>query len=496
MRRFAIVCVVCATASLSFAQAPPYDQQTDEPEEGPAGPPQDLEIAPEPDQYSDTDPSALSDFRTPLAPYGNWIDDPTYGTVWIPHRTVVGDAFVPYQTAGHWAMDGANYVWMSDYAWGWLPFHYGRWVFIDGTGWAWIPGRAYAPSWVDWSVGDDYDYVGWYPTPPDFIWWGGVAVGLAVIPAVDFFYCPTPFLFDANVHRHVVVGDQARQIHLHARTLPAVATMRRGAFERGYVRGPAVSRLGSIRVVQAHPDQRQLALAQRYSTPATAKAAGAAPPSAHRVKVPVTRARQTPPYTTTPRETAPPTTPTEPPRATAPQEPTPHTPPPPDMRPRNPPREPPRMTAPRSTPTPETRAPTIEPRSTPVEVPHAPEHTTAPTPPPMPPDKTPLPEHTSSPLPSAPPPVHSEPPMHSAPPPTPSEPPVHSAPPPPPSAPPVHSAPPMPAPPPSPPMHRAPASEAPPPSAPDPTPPSSPSTPAPSSSEPGSFDSAAGIART
>src|SRR5690242_8995767 len=117
MRRIVMACVICATAT--FARAQPA--------------PEDVEVPAQPDQYSDTDPSALSDFRAPLAPYGSWVDDPTYGTVWIPHRTVVGDDFVPYQTAGHWAMDGANYVWLSDYSWGWLPFHYGRWVFIDGT---------------------------------------------------------------------------------------------------------------------------------------------------------------------------------------------------------------------------------------------------------------------------------------------------------------------------------------------------------------------------
>ena len=38
------------------------------------------------DQYSDTDPSALTDFRSTLEPYGQWTDDPTYGTVWSPPR--------------------------------------------------------------------------------------------------------------------------------------------------------------------------------------------------------------------------------------------------------------------------------------------------------------------------------------------------------------------------------------------------------------------------
>src|SRR4051812_8767128 len=107
------------------------------------------------DAYADTDPSALSDFREPLAPYGSWTDDGTYGTVWMPDATVVGADFAPYQSAGHWALDdNEDWIWQSDYDWGYVPFHYGRWVWIGGRGWAWIPGRVYAPSWVTWRIGE------------------------------------------------------------------------------------------------------------------------------------------------------------------------------------------------------------------------------------------------------------------------------------------------------------------------------------------------------
>ena len=44
------------------------------------------------DTYEDTDPSALTDFHTALASHGTWVEDPTYGTVWVPssmHDSVV-----------------------------------------------------------------------------------------------------------------------------------------------------------------------------------------------------------------------------------------------------------------------------------------------------------------------------------------------------------------------------------------------------------------------
>ena len=95
------------------------------------------------DSYDDNDPSALSDFRPVLQPYGTWVDDPTYGTVWVPSPDTVGPDFQPYVSSGHWAYDN-DYVWVSDYPWGWAPFHYGRWVTVEGRGWSWIASGAAA----------------------------------------------------------------------------------------------------------------------------------------------------------------------------------------------------------------------------------------------------------------------------------------------------------------------------------------------------------------
>ncbi len=89
-------------------------------------------VAVEGDEYSvDTDPSALTDFREPLEDYGTWSDDTTYGTVWYPDATVVGTDFAPYQTSGHWELDqNDDWMWVSDYDWGYIPFHYGRLCFV------------------------------------------------------------------------------------------------------------------------------------------------------------------------------------------------------------------------------------------------------------------------------------------------------------------------------------------------------------------------------
>lgn len=37
------------------------------------------------DSYADTDPSALTEFRPALDGHGQWVNDPTYGTIWVPN---------------------------------------------------------------------------------------------------------------------------------------------------------------------------------------------------------------------------------------------------------------------------------------------------------------------------------------------------------------------------------------------------------------------------
>src|SRR5690606_41688585 len=89
-------------------------------------------------------------FYDELSPYGQWINDPQYGYIWLPD--VRGD-FRPYATNGHWINTEYGNTWYSDYDWGWAPFHYGNWVFNNNYGWAWVPGYEWGPAWVSWRQG-------------------------------------------------------------------------------------------------------------------------------------------------------------------------------------------------------------------------------------------------------------------------------------------------------------------------------------------------------
>ncbi len=100
-------------------------------------------------------------FYDQLSPYGNWINYPGYGYVWMPNA---GPDFRPYSTNGNWIYTDAGWTWASNYSWGWAPFHYGRWFYEDGYGWMWMPGNEWAPAWVSWRGSGDY--YGWAPIGP------------------------------------------------------------------------------------------------------------------------------------------------------------------------------------------------------------------------------------------------------------------------------------------------------------------------------------------
>jgi hypothetical protein len=192
-------------------------------------------IGVDPDGYDDSDPSALTDFRPALAPYGTWANDATYGAVWTPSAESAGSGFAPYVSAGHWAYDD-DWIWVSDYPWGWAPFHYGRWVLIAGRGWSWIPGRAYRGAWVTWAVDDAYAYLGWAPLAPEFVWKDGAAVAWHGATAPAFVDCPRAAVFSPAVGAKVVVGQAAIAARMH----PYVGVTAQGRA----VGGPPPARLG------------------------------------------------------------------------------------------------------------------------------------------------------------------------------------------------------------------------------------------------------------
>lgn len=268
-----------------------------------ASPDGEIAVGAESNEYADTDPSALTEFKPALDGHGAWVDDSTYGTVWVPAESEVGTDFVPYTTAGHWTYaEDTSHVWVSDYSWGWAPFHYGRWVHVSRHGWAWIPGRTYSGAWVVWRTGSGYDYVGWSPAGPDWYWYNGYAVGWTFGYSPYYSYCHHDYLYSPRLGGYVVRGSDPRAREYEARTRPYVPASPTvggngrvaanpsvgggGAGAAGRIAasprvGPRPAELGirADRVVPPPSDNAGLLRAHALATPATAVAHGAAPPA-------------------------------------------------------------------------------------------------------------------------------------------------------------------------------------------------------------------------
>ena len=115
--------------------------------------------------------------------YGHWRVVPTYGSVWIPYGVSAG--WVPYST-GYWVWDPYyEWTWVDEAPWGWAPFHYGRWVYIDGF-WAWAPGpvvrrSVYSPALVAFMI-RDHDVSARISVGLPGLWWVALSWGEPVVP--------------------------------------------------------------------------------------------------------------------------------------------------------------------------------------------------------------------------------------------------------------------------------------------------------------------------
>jgi hypothetical protein len=113
-------------------------------------------------------------FYDRLAPHGDWVNIPEYGRVWRPAVASLDPAWRPYCTNGKWVWTSHGWYWQSNYAWGWAPFHFGRWVVADGHGWVWRPDTVWGPAWVHWRRSSTH--YGWAPLPPEARYEAGVGL--------------------------------------------------------------------------------------------------------------------------------------------------------------------------------------------------------------------------------------------------------------------------------------------------------------------------------
>jgi FecR protein len=185
-----------------------------------------------------------------LDQYGAWVDDPTYGEVWVP--TNLAGGWAPYRD-GSWTWeDGYGWTWIGYEPWGWAPYHYGRWFHSPQYGWSWVPPRGpfvvepWRPALVAFlgfggpglSVGVGFGNVGWVPLAPSepfYPWWGHPHVDDVAITNVNVVYgnarfggvTAVPgrrFLLGRFDHPLAVRPTELGEVHAMRGMLPVVPT--------------------------------------------------------------------------------------------------------------------------------------------------------------------------------------------------------------------------------------------------------------------------------
>lgn len=154
-------------------------------------------------------------FHNDLAPDGTWVDVPGYGPCWHPAVAVGNPDWRPYYDGGHWVYTDDGWFWQSDYPWGNIVFHYGRWTLSPRFGWVWVPGYNWGPSWVSWRYGGGY--MGWAPLPPEARFEVGVGLSFHGRVGVDLDFGLGAGLFTFVAYDHFWEHDFRHWVVPHDR---------------------------------------------------------------------------------------------------------------------------------------------------------------------------------------------------------------------------------------------------------------------------------------
>jgi FecR protein len=140
---------------------------------------------------------------------GDWRPDSSYGNVWFPH---VSEGWAPYRE-GHWAwVDPWGWTWVDDEPWGYAPFHYGRWMSVEGR-WGWVPGPmevapVYAPALVVF-VGGGGGFggnMGWFPLGPREVYVPSYAVSRGYVNRVNVSNTTVSTMTVTNIYNTTIVN--------------------------------------------------------------------------------------------------------------------------------------------------------------------------------------------------------------------------------------------------------------------------------------------------
>jgi hypothetical protein len=161
---------------------------------------------------------------------GTWQSTPDEGYVWAPSGVALD--WAPYHD-GHWIWIAPwGWTWVDAAAWGFAPFHYGRWATFGGR-WCWVPGPrshrpVYAPALVAWvggaSAGAAAAFgggarVAWFALGPREVYVPAYPVSQTYVRNINISNTTVTNIYITNVYNHNV-----RDIHYVNRNAPGAIT--------------------------------------------------------------------------------------------------------------------------------------------------------------------------------------------------------------------------------------------------------------------------------
>jgi len=142
--------------------------------------------------------------------------------VWSPSPDLtiegsVGDVpeYRPYSD-GQWINSDEGWYFRGRTPYEETVSHHGRWVHSPHAGWLWVPGRVWAPAWVDWRQNDDY--VSWAPLPPSAYFSDG-NLSVSLIDDNDYEIVERRHFCDPDIYRYYnPYGDDGNRISISIMT--------------------------------------------------------------------------------------------------------------------------------------------------------------------------------------------------------------------------------------------------------------------------------------
>jgi len=208
-----------------------------------------------------------------LDEHGRWRMEPRIGPVWYPNA--VDAEWAPYRE-GRWLWQPPwGWAWVDDSAWGFAPFHHGRWLFLSGR-WGWVPGPllvrpAYAPALVGFygNANPSQDWVGWFPLAPGEPYRPGFFASATTLQA-----------FNASVPDKALATPVHQPFnHRYAQTSFAATALNKDAFATALSPALSASSAAALRVPLSPATLTSASVLARHAAPMPGPGPGPGPGS-------------------------------------------------------------------------------------------------------------------------------------------------------------------------------------------------------------------------